>query len=165
MRCGKVTKNKVKPVDVEFAELWLADLQDRLEGKTDEGAQQLALSQFFTLNEARNRWDQRAGKFEHAVAVLAIDRAVPITRKAGLAATFINLSIPGIKSGAGSVWARVLTAVWANEIDIREVQRLGIYESLDASQVPLSRAHVSPIPLGRRDGDLRRGKPLVWAAQ
>jgi len=157
--------SEVKPLDVQFANLWLKDLQDRLGGKADEGAQQLALSQFFTLNEARNRWDQRAGKFEHAVAVLAIDRAVPITRKAGLAATFINLGIPEIKSGAGSVWARVMTAVWANEIDIQEVQRLGIYESLDASQAPLSRARVTPLPVGRRDGDLRRGKPLVWATQ
>lgn len=148
-------------LDVKFAALWLADLEDRLEPKADENPQQLALSQFFTLNDARNRWDPRTGKFDHAIAVLAVDRGVPFTRKAGLAATFITLGLPDIKPGVTSVWARVMSRIWTNEIDMFEVQRAGIYQSLDALKRPRPSPHRAQLPPGKRDKDLHRGMPLT----
>lgn len=155
-------ETKIRCVDVEFAGLWLSDLQHRLRGQAGEAPQRLALEQFFTLNQARVHWvekNSRAGKFEHVVAVLAIDRDVPVTRTGGIGATFVGLALDGMPVSAASVWSRLLNAVWKNEIDLHEVQQLGIYAALDA--VREGRRAIAPTPTHRGRG-LVRGEPLVW---
>lgn len=152
---------KPRALDVHFAELWLKDLRKRVRATEGENPQLLALGQFFTLHEAYRRWDRKAGEFRHAIAVLAVDHGVPMTKKAGLAATFITLAIPEIKTGVGSVWARLMNAVWSEQIDLREIQERGIHASLDALKGSRQPLPSTPLPPGRRDKDLRRGLPLT----
>lgn len=147
--------------DVKFAKAWLADLRKGLRPKAGEPAQQLRLSQFFTLHEAGERWDRRAGRYEHALAILAVENDVPITSKTGLAASLITLALPDMKTATVSVWARLMNAIWNGELDIRDIQQAGMHEALATlGEKPRAR---TALPAGRRDRDLYRGARLTYA--
>ena len=156
-------------VDVEFARLWLAGLQAVLIERPNESPQRLGLSQFFTLNLARELWDKGAGEFDHAIAVLAVDNNVAFTPIGGVAATIIRLAIPGAKPSLVSTWGALLNAVWAHQIDMADIQALGIYrakKAISGNYFPesptrtSSSAAASSIARG-----IRRGELPAWSRQ
>lgn len=154
-------------VDVDFARRWLVGLRSVLVEGPNESRQRLGLSQFFTLDRARETWDNRAGDFDHAIAVLAIDNKLAFTPTAGIAATLIRLAIPAARPSLVSTWGSLLTAIWAYELDMVEVQTLGIYEakkSLGQKSLPPRRFKGSAV--ARRPGlasGLSRGPLPAWS--
>lgn len=139
------------------ARQWLKRLQEDLEVRDGESPQRLGLSQLFSIYEARLRWDESIGVFDHAIAVLSIENQTSVGPGPQLTSAWLRVLFPGMKPTRVSEWSRVLDALWSYEMDIDEVQCLGIYEA--AKRRRLGRApmiRLGPVPSGRRSKDLRR---------
>lgn len=153
-------------VDVEFVRRWLESLRAVLLRRPNESPQRLGLSQFFMLNRARETWDSQAGGFDHAIAVLAVDNNVAFTPTGGMAATLIRLAIPDVGASVVSTWGPLLTAIWAHQIDMVDVQALGIYEAKKAlGPDGLPARHRSTFVGGTQSPGalgLQRGKLPAW---